>query len=183
MVVSSRGAGLPEAPRVRSSSPSVESLLRESPLDAPPLVVEVEPQTRPTESAWERLRTDRPSRDVMEGDDEPSRPRGRAWLLASLLVFLSAGAGAALIYVKRPDIVHRLRTLGRPEPLPPPIPPIVTVGGSPPSIARATERAHGVPAPVSDGGVDAGPPAVDVGVPAAPVDALTRRRHVSRGHR
>ncbi len=183
VVLSSRGAGLPEAPRVRSSSPSVESLLRESPLDAPPLVVEVEPKTRPTESAWERLRTDRPSHDLMEGDDEPVRPRGRAWLLATLLVLLSAGAGAALIYVKRPDIVHRLRTLGRPEPLPPPIPPIVTVGGSPPSIARATERAHGVPAPISDGGADGGAPAVDAVAPAAPAGLVTRHRHVSRGHR
>jgi len=181
VVPSPRGAGMPEAPRVRPSAPSVESLLRESPLDAPPLVVEIEPKRPPTESAWERLRTDRPSQEMLDGDDEMHRPRGRAWLFAVLLVLLSAGAGAALIYFKRPDIVHRLRTLGRPEPLPPPIPPIVTVGGAPPSIARATERVMAVPAPVSDASVDAGPEAAPE--PAPPVDTNARRRHVVRGRR
>lgn len=178
VVPSTRGAGAPEAPRLRPSSPSVESLLRESPLDAPPLVVEVEPKKPPTESAWERLRTDRPSDDMLAGD-EPPRPRSRAWVAALLLVLLAAGAGAALIYVKRPDLVHRLRTLGRPEPLPPPLPPPVTVGGAPPSIARATERVLAVPTWTGDGGADGG--TADAAV--SPEPAPGRRHHASRGHR
>lgn len=100
-------------------------------------------------------------------------------MAALLLVLLAAGVGAALIYVKRPDLVHRLRTLGRPEPLPPPLPPPVTVGGAPPSIARATERVLAVPTWTGDGGADGG--TADSAV--SPEPAAERRHHASRGHR
>lgn len=182
-VMSGRGAGSPDAPRSRASSPAEgarhsgpavsSALLLDSPLDAPPIVETALPKPPPSESAWEKLRTDRPSHE--DGDlDEPARG-GRAWVAVLLLLLAALGASATLIYFKRPDLVRHV--LGRPEPLPPPQPPIVTVGGISATTRPVTVTATATPTFADDAAVGDASVAAPSAAPAPAPPVERHRQH------
>ena len=187
----------PEEPRVSIPEPSV---LLESPLDAPPIVLFQAPKPPPSDETWAQLRTDlTPKRDVlMEEVHAERRSRGRWVFVAFGLAVLSLGVVA--FRGLAPTLWYRWVPGAREERLVPPPPSTVSISdpvpyavdaASPPVDAPAAlvDAPAAVVTPVADAQValDARPlvdtpdaasdAAVASDLPPAPDAVARRRRH------
>ncbi len=164
----------PEEPRVSMPEPSV---LLESPLDAPPIVLLQAPKPPPSDETWAQLRTDlTPKRDVlMEEVHAERRQRGRmVYVLMALAVL---GLGVVALRGLAPQVWYRWVPGAQEERVVPPPPSTVSISDPTPPPVTPEAGVVDVPAAVDVGRAapDAGPTvviaaAVDAG-PAAELDA------------
>jgi len=192
----------PSAPRSsdgRASEAPPLSVLIESPLDAPPLVIPERPKPPPTDDTWAKLSPTHPSttpRDPL--DDSTIVPRKtRVWPYA-LLVLAVGGAGAAVaVHRFAPhtwDAAARALGLTQARPLPPPAPPNVRLV-DPDGAVHVPSAAVDVPAAppatpdAASSPLDAASSPLDAAEAGAPEDAAdaaaeepARRRHRRRDH-
>ncbi len=120
-VVSPR-ASRPSAPRGSDAPPL--SVLIESPLDAPPLVIPERPRPPPTDEAWAKLSPGHPSAPRDPLDDSVLSPRPtRVWPYVLLVLVVGlAGATVAIFRFAPHSLGAFTRALGLTQstPLPPP---------------------------------------------------------------
>jgi serine/threonine protein kinase len=155
----------PEEPRVSIPEPSV---LLESPLDAPPIVLVQAPKPPPSDETWAQLRTDvTPKRDVLMEEvhaERRSRSRGVYALIALALVALGVVAFRGLA----PTQWYRWVPGARDERVTPPPPSTVSIS-DPVAYVPAVDAAAVDVAAVAI--VDAGLAAVAADAPVATTDA------------
>lgn len=129
------------------------SVLLESPLDAPPIVLLQAPKPPPSDETWAQLRTDlTPKRDVLMDEvhaERRSRSRGVYVFMALAVLALGVVAFRALA----PMIWYRWVPGAREERVIPP----------PPSTVSISDPVRFVPAVDASSPVDVGPAVVDVG--------------------
>ena len=167
-------ASRPSGPRGSEAPPL--SVLIESPLDAPPLVIPERPKPPPTDEAWAKLSPGHPSspRDPLD-DSVLSLRRARVWpyVLLVLVVGLAGAAVAVLRFAPHTwGAFTRALGLTQARPLPPPGVPNVRLVDADGAIhlPNAVVTAPDVPTPTAL--VDAAAP-LDVPAEAAsPEDAL-----------
>ncbi len=92
---SSRTSSQPP-PASSPSSPSLPSLLLESPLDAPPIVLPSAPRPPPTDEAWARLRTGSNSSRYHALNLVEAAPSSGRWWLRILVVLALLAVGGAI---------------------------------------------------------------------------------------
>ncbi|TAK19227.1 MAG: serine/threonine protein kinase [Myxococcaceae bacterium] len=140
----------PEEPRVSIPEPSV---LLESPLDAPPIVLLQAPKPPPSDETWAQLRTDlTPKRDVLMDEvhaERRSRSRGVYVFMALAVLALGVVAFRALA----PTLWYRWVPGAREERVIPP----------PPSTVSISDPVRFVPVVDASAPLDVGPAVVDVG--------------------
>ena len=143
----------PEEPRVSMPEPSV---LLESPLDAPPIVLFQAPKPPPSDETWAQLRTDvTPKRDVLM-DEVHAERRSRSRGVYALMVLAVLGLGVVAFRALAPTLWYRWVPGARDEQVVPPPPSTVSISDPVPYVRDAAVL------------VDA-PVAVAADVPAAPV--------------
>ena len=143
----------PEEPRVSMPEPSV---LLESPLDAPPIVLFQAPKPPPSDETWAQLRTDvTPKRDVLM-DELHAERRSRSRGVYALMVLAVLGLGVVAFRALAPTLWYRWVPGARDEQVVPPPPSTVSISDPVPYVRDAAVL------------VDA-PVAVAADVPAAPV--------------
>ena len=148
-----RSAPPPEEPRVSMPEPSV---LLESPLDAPPIVLFQAPKPPPSDETWAQLRTDvTPKRDVLM-DEVHAERRSRSRGVYALMVLAVLGLGVVAFRALAPTLWYRWVPGARDEQVVPPPPSTVSISDPVPYVRDAAVL------------VDA-PVAVAADVPAAPV--------------
>ncbi len=161
---------LPRQPRTSQAAlrgqperPSLAALM-ESPLDAPPLVIPERPKPPPTDDAWEKLRTDRPSSPQGDPLEEPPPPPSpRLWPYALLVLLMSVAGAAVAVHRFAPQVWEQFaQRVGLAAP-----PPVVPVASS----VVLTEPTPTVDASTAPVAADAAPPTVDAGAPVTPETA------------
>jgi serine/threonine-protein kinase len=198
IAVAPRGSR-PSAPRSGEGRPSdVPSLsvLIESPLDAPPLVLPQEPKPPPTDDTWAKLSPTHPSSATQDPLDDSilvSR-KSRVWPYVLLLLVVGGAGAAVAVHRFAPHTWHAItRALGlsAAPTLPPPAPPNVHLID--PALPSPTSGAL-APIPSSPRGADATVAPTDASSDVATVldenpdatdataEGAARRRHRRRDH-
>ncbi len=147
-----RAAPPPEEPRVSIPAPSV---LLESPLDAPPIVLVEARKQPPSDEIWAQLRTDlTPKRDVLM-DEVHAERRSRSRVVFALITLVALSLGVVAFRALAPSVWYQWFPGAREGLVLPP---------SPPSTVSVSDRPY-VPS------VDAAVVVLDVGVATPPSDA------------
>ncbi|MDP3219177.1 MAG: serine/threonine-protein kinase, partial [Deltaproteobacteria bacterium] len=124
----------PEEPRVSMPEPSV---LLESPLDAPPIVLFQAPKPPPSDETWAQLRTDvTPKRDVLM-DEVHAERRSRSRGVYALMALAVLGLGVAAFRALSPTLWYRWVPGARDEQVVPPPPSTVSISDPVPYVRDA----------------------------------------------
>jgi serine/threonine-protein kinase len=183
------------------TSVPLPDLLKESPLDAPPIVIPQKPKPPPDDKVWARLRTDQPSDPpdyLLDASPPPPRKRWPYALVAVLVALVAASFAFYKLAPQRiPFAIRRYlptEASPTPPPAPTPTPPITfhdaDAGRAAPPIRlvgpATADAAAGAPDATAESPAantsDGGTADVEVVSDAAPLNGRRHRARASRHH-